>query len=323
MSKHRWMPLAALGVLAALLGLAFWGLSSAPEEAEEPVGLPLSTMESAAADAVRYRTADGLNMALVKREGVWQLENDPKLTLSQSKVEALVENLAGLRAVRRLEETAQQSEYGLAQPTMEFALSSGQTTFALTVGAQNTMTGAYYAQVDGGDAVYTVETGDLTALCKTVEDLYGAVEMTDIAVEEITEMTVDTGGETLRFRQQDGQWLLADDPGYTLDQDKVKRMANTLCAMTSTWTITAPQALSAYGLDVPDAAASLTAADGRRMEVRFGALSEGEESCYVQLAGAEDVVYETLASHREAFAYSKAALSAATPETAEAAGSED
>lgn len=317
MNRQKWIPLAVLAAAAVLLGLALYLLNNAPEEEETDTTIPLSALEADAADSIRWYTAEGLDMALVKQDEVWLLADDAKMTLDQSKVATLVENLAGLRAVRELENTDEEDSFGFDAPTMEFSLTAGEESFTVTVGAQNSVTGDYYARVEGSSAVYTVASSSLTPLCKSTEDLYGAVDITDIEAEDIAEMTVETGGETLRFLQGEDGWTLADDEDYALDQTKVNLMANTLCAMTSTWTITAPVEASVYGLDTPEAAATLTAVDGSSVTVYFGTLSEDGESCYISVDGAQDLVYEVLASHRSAFVYTKAALAAEEDEDAE------
>lgn len=51
----------------------------------------------------------------------------------------------------------------------------------------------------------------------------------------------------LTFTCTDGIWTLTDDPDYALTQSSVKKMAGTILEMQTAWTITAPDADSAYG----------------------------------------------------------------------------
>ncbi|MGN0975703.1 MAG: DUF4340 domain-containing protein [Gemmiger sp.] len=316
MTKNKWVPLAALGVTAAVLCGALLALRNTPEETEE-TGVALCSLNAGDADSLQC-SWEGETLSLVRKDGVWQLEADAKLTLDQGKVETLLTGLTGLQAVRELEDTSQKSEFGLEEPVLECTLTAGEDRFSLTVGAENSVTGDSYAQVAGSDAVYTVKTTDLSKLKKTSADLYGGVDVTDLEKEEISEMTLVTGSETLRFLQEDGTWTLADDETCELDQTALNLMANTVCAMTSTWTITQPEALSAYGLDAPDAIVTVFAADGTAAQVKFGSLSGDGESCYFLLNDEDDLVYETLASNRTAFAVSRESLTAATAETAQA-----
>ena len=92
--------------------------------------------------------------------------------------------------------------------------------------------------------------------------------MTDKTSDDVTALTVGD----LQFVLNDGTWQLADDADYTLDQSAVKRMVSTLCEMQTEWSITTPEADSAYGLDAPDVTAVLTFTDGTQLTVRFGDL---------------------------------------------------
>ena len=96
-------------------------------------------------------------------------------------------------------------------------------------------------------------------------------------------------------------------------------MAGTILEMQTAWTITAPDADSAYGLDAPDVTATLSFTDGTSLTVRFGTASASDDSlCYLASSGAPTLVYEVNAEHKSAFAVTKESLhdDTATAETA-------
>ena len=122
-----------------------------------------------------------------------------------------------------------------------------------------------------------------------------------------------------RVNQTDGIWTLADDPDYALTQSSVRKMASTILEMQTAWTITAPDADSAYGLDAPDVTATLSFTDGTSLTVRFGTASASDDSlCYLASSDAPTLVYEVNADHKSAFAVTKESLhdDTATAETA-------
>ena len=123
----------------------------------------------------------------------------------------------------------------------------------------------------------------------------------------------------LTFTCTDGIWTLADDPDYALTQSSVRKMAGTILEMQTAWTITAPEADSAYGLDAPDVTATLSFTDGTSLTVRFGTASASDDSlCYLASSDAPTLVYEVNADHKSAFAVTKESLhdDTATAETA-------
>lgn len=324
MNKKKLVPLLLLIALVAVLGIALFALSRlSADSTVKDTTIPLSTMESAAVDSVSYTTSDGVSVSLKKQGDAWQDAEDAKMTLDQSKVNTLVESLVGLKALRELPqgETADVSTYGLDAPAMQFTAAAGTDTFSFKVGAINAMTSAYYVQLSGSDTVYTVSSDSLADLPKTIENLYGAVKITELTEANLTAMTVETPGQTLRFAKSgsgdDAAWALAEDEGYALNQDTVKLMANTVCNLETTWTITKPEAAAAYGLDAPNAIITLAADDGTGVQLKLGNTTPDGTGCYAALTGAEDVVYEVNGEALKAYAYTKDTL-AATQESATA-----
>lgn len=319
MNKRKLLPLAALCALVVLLGIALAVLTLSEEEPEPDTTIPLCTLDTAAIDGLSYQEGELSVTLTLDEEGNWTLESDPALPLDQTTVQNLVDNVAGLAALRALE-GADQDGMGFDEPAMLLTLAAGEDTLAYTVGALNEMTGAYYLRTAEDGPVYTVSESDLSSLCKTPRQLYAAQTVTDWQTDALATMTVDNGTELLEFVQTDGVWTLADDPDYTLDQDLVNKMANTICALQTKWTITAPGAQADYGLDAPDVTVTLQNTDGETLLVRFGAtLPEDDTVCYLAADNADGVVYEVASANLSAYAYTKQTLAGTeqTPETAD------
>lgn len=312
MKHNQWALPACLVGAAALLGLALVLLTRAGGDAEAAT-LPLCPLDADAVDAVTY-TQDGDTLTLQKSaEGAWSLADDPALPLGQSTVTTLLQNVCALTATHTLEAGAISGDTGFDAPELTLRLGAGEETFALTVGALNPVSQAYYLRVEGDDAVYTVFSGDISGLCPSRRGLYAGESPAGLDPADLTAMTVQNSGDTLEFLYQDETWILADDPDAALDQVTVARMANTACHLTTTWAITAPAADAAYGLDAPNATVTLTDADGRAVILRFGALlptgNEGDNgSCYLAASTAPGIVFETEAEHLAAFAATRASL---------------
>ena len=214
--------------------------------------------------------------------------------------------------------------------TLESALTKTDDTWTLdsdpewtlTVGSKNSITNNWYARLSADGPVYTLDSSALSGICKTAKQLYAAQSITDIDVDDVTKMVVQTAnGGTLSFAQNDSTWTLTDDAEYNLNQDIVKKMASTICDLKTKWSVTEPQADAVYGLDTPNAIVTLIASDGTSIQCSFGGNdAEDDTLCYLRSSGAAGVVYEVSTDALNAFAYDKAALEAeeeATPETAD------
>lgn len=309
MTRPKWLPLALLGVAAVLLA-AVLALLQAQRSDETPAAAPFCPFAAAAIDRVTY-VLDGDTVSLTRDSAsAWSLTDDPALPLAQGTVQQMVNDLAALTAASTLGPEADTAAMGFDAPTAAVTLAAGGEAYAFTVGAVNTMTGSYYLRPAGGETVYTVDSAAFSGLCRSRRGLYAAQTLNDLDAGNLTAMTVDTGAETLEFVHSGGQWALADDPGFALDQDRVQRMANTACGLQTAWTVTEPAADSAYGLDTPDVTVTVT--DGQTSwSARFGADAGPDgATCYLAAGDKPSLVYEVLRQHREAFACTKEALAA-------------
>lgn len=326
MNRKKMLPLVLLAAGAVLLGVLLAVLTR-ENEAEEDTGIPLVDFAAEDVDELAY-SGNNVDVTLLKgSEGNWMLDSDPTLPLEQSAVQSLVEKFTDLTAARQLQDSELGEIPAMSDtPAMVFTLKAGKTTRTLTVDQLNDVAGVYYVYDDAG-GVYTVAKSDLNNLCKAPRSLYAAQSLTDKTSDDVTALTVGD----LQFVLNDGTWQLADDADYALDQSVVKRMVSTLCEMQTEWSITTPEADSAYGLDAPDVTAVLTFADGTQMTMRFGDLvpdaaddtdtgsTTTTSLCYLASDGAPGIVYEVKAAHKDAFAVTKESLlDTSTKETAAA-----
>ena len=325
MNKKKLLPLAVLAAVVVLLAVLLAVLTRQDEAADAT--LPLCSFDTDSIDKLAY-SGNNVDVTLLKgSEGNWMLDSDPTLPLEQSAVQSLVEKFTDLTAARQLQDSELGEIPAMSDtPAMVFTLKAGKATRTLTVDQLNDVAGVYYVYDDAG-GVYTVAKSDLNNLCEAPRSLYAAQSLTDKTSDDVTALTVGD----LQLVLNDGTWQLADDADYTLDQSAVKRMISTLCEMQTEWSITTPEADSAYGLDAPDVTAVLTFTDGTQLTVRFGDLvpeaaddtdtgsTTTTSLCYLASDGAPGIVYEVKAAHKDAFAVTKESLlDTSTKETAAA-----
>lgn len=328
MKAKKCMPLAVLAAIVVVLGVALVALNSLEEE--EETGISLFDFTSDTVTALSYCNSD--TEVTLLQEDDWYLSQDETLPLDQDAVTSLVEEFSALQAVRDLGSEAETEDMGLDNPTMVFTLgtdsadiasaetATGETAtgvYTVTIGAENSVTGAYYAKVSWNDHIYTIDSTSLSGLVKTPRELYKAQDITDLEEDEVTTLTLQTSGEAMTFTNEDGTWTLQDDPDYALNQDAIDKMAATICSMETEMTITHPDSDSVYGLDDPQAVVTLTGSDGTTITCNFGNVSaDDSDVCYMRSSHTAGVVYEVNADHLSAFAYTKETLQSATEESA-------
>lgn len=103
-------------------------------------------------------------------ETTWYLTDDPDYELDQSAVSTMLVALGNLTAQRQFENTGE--DYGFDEPILTAWVTAGGETYAWTLGAENSVTGSMYLQVQGQeDTVYLVSVSALSALESTKIEL--------------------------------------------------------------------------------------------------------------------------------------------------------
>lgn len=103
-------------------------------------------------------------------ETTWYLTDDPDYELDQSAISTMLVALGNLTAQRQFENTGE--DYGFDEPILTAWVTAGGETYAWTLGAENSVTGSMYLQVQGQeDTVYLVSVSALSALESTKIEL--------------------------------------------------------------------------------------------------------------------------------------------------------
>lgn len=103
-------------------------------------------------------------------ETTWYLTGDPDYELDQSATSTMLVALGNLTAQRQFENTGE--DYGFDEPILTAWVTAGGETYAWTLGAENSVTGSMYLQVQGQeDTVYLVSVSALSALESTKIEL--------------------------------------------------------------------------------------------------------------------------------------------------------
>ena len=113
-----------------------------------------------------------------------------------------------------------------------------------------------------------------------------------MTVEGYSALVYSNGSTTLSFTaEEDGDWAWENDPQFPLRQETI----NSILALLINWrpqqTLAAEEDLSAYGLDEPAGALTLTGADGSVRALSFGKTTTDGTSRYVMEQSDPSTVY--------------------------------
>ena len=133
----------------------------------------------------------------------------------------------------------------------------------------------------------------------------GTIPLLSFGAGALSQIVVETGGETLTLMYADTGWTLAEDPAYHLDETACNAMQTDLMDLNAKRQLTA-EAEEDYGFDVPQATVTVTA-DGQTTVFHFGAENPATGDVYLQKEG-DDAVYTVAASKLAPFQTSKANL---------------
>ncbi len=253
----------------------------------------------------------GNEYTITKAEDGWTLNDYDGFRLNQEEAAAMAEAVSELKATRRLDGGVEDSDYGLAEPTLtvKVALNDGSEV-TLAEGDKNDVTDAYYLRVTADEsAVYTVETDLASAFDQKLSELF--VEETLPSLGESAQRVVLTCAEDeivlIRGTDEAGDSYWREeyaDGARALDYETAQSLYDDICDFEwyelVEWNADA-EALTGYGFDAPTAVIRAEALndDGETVvwEVEFG----GEYSSsydYVRLPGSS-VVYRVKNSLRK------------------------
>ena len=158
MNRKKLLPLAVLAGVVVLLAAALLAVTllNRRQDGEES-GIALFSVSAGEVTALSYQDGS-TDVALTQNEdGGWTLESDPLLPIDSDTVTDLLDSLTGLTALRDLSgETLESAQLGFDSPAMTFAFTAGGTDYTLTVGAENSIAGAYYVRLGGRRRLYRV-----------------------------------------------------------------------------------------------------------------------------------------------------------------------
>lgn len=175
MKKKKWLPMATVIGLLILLVALYTVLKKQNERVagqEEQID-SVQILDWSADDVTSVRLMlDDTEESFELSDGQWKLLSDEDFAVSESAIQAMLQTVTGLSAVREIKKTGDLAEYGLDVPVQTLTIQKEQgDTCTLCWGSTNDITGDDYLYVkEKPDIVYTVSSSALSSLPETLED---------------------------------------------------------------------------------------------------------------------------------------------------------
>ncbi len=242
-----------------------------------------------------------------KKDGVWVVNDNPALKISQSRIETLAYEAASITVRELLEDNVTDfAQYGLDAPERSVAIRMTNGTTAKILIGDTTLDGSLcYLMVEGENKVYTKSASGCDSLTSTLERLLDSVvyemEATDLAsviiekpgAEKIhlvreAKGTNDVGETTYEWEMKSP--LVKTGSSYTIEESLITNIVT----QEATAVIPNKAMNPEYGFDKPQAKYTISNADGTETYVvTVGAEVEGKT--YLSLEG-DTTAYEVSAS---------------------------
>ena len=144
-----------LTVLLVLYGgLKAWNSHSDRQKKAKEDKEKVSLVDVKSLKSFAYESG-GSKMSFTKENGEWVYDEDDGVRLNQSTIKSTAKEITGLKAVRKLSDPDEKSDYGLDSPdyTVTYTAKDG-TKGTIQIG--NAAGDNYYAMIEDSDAVYTI-----------------------------------------------------------------------------------------------------------------------------------------------------------------------
>lgn len=228
-----------LAVLLAVLLAANWALSAwndrqeerkAREAEEEKIYL----LDGEEIQAFSYTDGES-SMSFTKEDGQWYYDGDREVPMNQSVIQDTADGIAGMTAVRKLEDPDALEDYGLDEPAYTIGYrDSGGMESAVYIG--NGAGENYYATVGDTGTVYTVSSEFESLMQFDLSGLAQYDTVPSIGSGNLTRVTVSDQGTETVYEEEDQLGELAGGFGTLALTDCEDYHAD-------------PGDLAAYGLD--------------------------------------------------------------------------
>ena len=220
------------------------------------------TILSIPADSVTALSWDYEGQTLsFTRDDSWHYAGDPDFPVSALDMENILDPLGNLTAAFRIEDVEDYDQYGFADPVCTVAITAGDQSFTLRLGAYSKMDQQRYADIGDGN-VYLLHHDPMEEFGQGLSDV---IENDDIPYLDSADTITFTGAQTytilrepegaVSHRPEDRYFAKIEGQLLPLSTPSVENFLSslTMLDLTGFQTYTASrEGLDAWGLDQPD-----------------------------------------------------------------------
>lgn len=198
-----------IGILVILLAvlvvfnwaLGLWNKKQEEKESEEAESEKIYLTEADDITAYSYSSGED-EMSFSKVDDQWYYDEDPDIPMNQSTIQSTADSLAGITAVRLLEDPDELADYGLEDPlyTIRFT-DSDENESAIYIG--NGAGENYYATVDDTGLVYTISSDFQSLVLFDLASLVQNDTVPSIGSGNLTKVTVAKNGEETVYEDEE------------------------------------------------------------------------------------------------------------------------
>ena len=271
--KIRGLTIATV-VLGALAGTLYWSNRHKPDETSKAsADTPPKILELKEPDITKLELKkETEDIILAKNNGgKWQITSPQTLGADQSAVSSMVSTLSSLSSDRLVEDKANDlSQYGLAQPKLEVAITEKDKTKKLLVGDETPTSGGAFARLDGDPRIFTIASYTKTSIDKGVNDLRDK-RLLSIEPDKVSRVELNANKQDLEFGRNKDQWQILKPKPMRADAFQVDELVRKLsdAQMEISSDTDAKKTAAAFNSGTPVATAKLTTDSGtQELQVR-------------------------------------------------------
>lgn len=170
--------------------------------------------------AVRNPCADGmLEYALVRRDGVWMLEQPQPGPAQSEKVEAFVQSLRHLTALAILDDRENRASLGLDDPDARLTVEYADPPQSVTLHAAARQ-GKHYAEIQDRPTAYAISPEFFGSLFAE----YRSADILRFEAPAVTRFSILLGDQAHHFERAASRWVYTPERDIPLDPKKVENL---------------------------------------------------------------------------------------------------
>jgi hypothetical protein len=272
-------------LVAAIAGVAVYFLEikdAKPRDETPDTTRPAFTFKREDITTVTIKRAAG-SLTLESQEGTWMLKEPVSAPVSESAVDALVNDIASAKVERTIPASGEEiRSFGLAEPavTVEIRLKDGKQ-HKIRLGTKDFSNLSVYAFLDDAKEVSLLPATVLTSTDKSANDLRDLSILGGLSQYDVSNLSVKNSTGTFTLAKSGGDWTLKAPNEVPADETEVSSLISEITtAKASEIASETSGDLAPFGLDQPAISVTAQLAAGGERQILIGTKKSGDETSH-------------------------------------------